>query len=146
VLAAFFLDRALTSLESAERMAMENQARAISSALQLQMAALITSRREQEIPKLARANPVSWLISKPENYLGEFERAPTGDDALGHWYFDTGRRELVYLVRRGDRFAADQSGRKEVRYHVREVYSEGTSVRHSFAGLVFAPVSSYRWP
>jgi len=140
VLAAFFLDRALVSLEAAERMAMETQARAIGSALQLQMAAMITSGRERDMTKLAQGNPIELLVTRPQNYLGERKGKPQDEDAQGHWYYDLDTGDLVYLVRRGERFAVEGNENKEVRYRVRVVREGGVVV-----GVVFQPLRPYRW-
>ena len=145
VLAAIFLDRALVSMEAAERMAMENQARMIGSALQLQMAALITSGRERDMASLARGNPLDWLQTKPPNYLGELAVAPGDDHTAGNWYYDVGSGETVYLVRRGAGFDADARGRKEVRYRVRVVHEKFGDERADVVGAVFQPVLPYRW-
>ena len=67
-LAAFFLDRALVSMEAAERMAMETQARSISAALQLQMAALITRGRTRAIADLATRARTKKLL--PDDVQG----------------------------------------------------------------------------
>jgi len=145
VLAAFFLDRALDSLEAAERMAMETQARAIGSALQLKMAAMITGGQGRDIAKLARGNPVDLLLTKPANYLGERKGAPPEERDAGNWYYDLDSGELVYLVRRGDRFAADSTGRKEVRYRVQVVHDASVPTRNEVVGVVLQPVQPYRW-
>lgn len=145
VLAAFFLDRALDNLEVAERVAMENQVRAISAGLNLQLAGLIAKGREREIARLARENPMDWLATRPENYLGEMDTEPAGEAAAGHWYFDRGSFELVYLVRRGERFVPDPAGRKRVRFQVRLVHDHRDSPAKEPVGAVFQPVVPYRW-
>ena len=145
VLAAVFLDRVQANLEAAERMAMETQARAISSALQLQMAAMITRGRGHELGSLTRTNPMDWLVAKPPNFLGELSAEPKGEEALGNWYYDQDARQLVYLVRRGESFTADAQGRKQVRYAVVAIYDESDRSRNYVAGMLFQPVEPYRW-
>ncbi len=145
VLAAFFLDRALDNLEMAERVAMENQVRAIAAGLNLQLAGLIAKGREREIARLARENPMDWLATRPENYLGEMDAEPSGEAVAGHWFFDRSTGELVYLVRRGERFVPDAAGRKRVRFQVRLVHDHRESPAKEPVGAVFQPVVPYRW-
>lgn len=144
MLSAFVIAGAKKEMETAERMAMETQARAIGNALQLRMANLIGQRREREIVQLAQDNPVRWLSAPPVNYLGALDTAPAGETALGAWYFDAPKRELVYHVRLGDRLLPDSSGRRRVRFRV-ELVRENGGDTGAVVGAVFRPVESYRW-
>jgi len=145
-LAAILFDRAQANLESAERMVMERQARDIGSALNYQVAKLVGFNQQRELDRLANANPVEWLPSKPANYLGEFGATPQGKEVAGNWFFDIETRELVYIVRRGDRFVADASGRKHVRYSVLLVTGSTNSAgTREITGARFQPVVPYVW-
>jgi prepilin-type N-terminal cleavage/methylation domain-containing protein len=145
VLIGFMADKALRNFELAEKAAMETQAMAIKSALNLQMAALITAGREREIERLIRQNPFEWLKEPPWNYLGALAGAPQGDDKAGNWYHDTGTHETVYLVRRADHFDATATGGRLVRYRVTAIYDDNAQGAKSLAGLTFSPVERYRW-
>lgn len=144
ILAATLWTNTLKDLESVERMEMEAQARAIANALQMRMVSLIAERREREIVQLESANPVQWLAAKPRNYLGELDQPPSNDSALGSWYFDGNRGELVYRVQRGKRFLPDTAGRRQVRFKVQLVADEASAGR-SVVGAVLRPVEPYQW-
>lgn len=98
-----FLERALYYQEYAEMTAMEMTVANMRSGLRYKVADLIMANRLSEIPTLADENPITWLGSKPDNYLGEYETAPQSDTA-GKWYFDRTQRELVYTVNNGRHF------------------------------------------
>lgn len=51
-----------------------------------------------ELPK--SSNPVDWVVTKPANYVGEFDSVP---DSRSVWYFDRRANELVFLFRDGRR-------------------------------------------
>lgn len=144
VLGAAVWMSAQKDMELAERMEMETQARAIGNAVQRQMTVLIAQRREREITQLAQGNPLQWLPAKPPNYLGEVKQPPAKGAALGAWYFDEGRAELVYRVRRGKRFLPDTAGQRQVRFKVELVRDDAEPVGN-VVGAVFRPVEPYRW-
>lgn len=45
-------------------------------------------------------NPLDWVATRPERYLGEVDGMP---DSTSVWYFDRGAKELVYRFRDGHR-------------------------------------------
>ena len=102
ILAAMLLKRVLFYLEAAERVAAQQVAGTLRSALNLQVARLMVKGREREIAGLAAQNPMDWLAQKPGNYRGEFY-GPTPDQiGLGNWYFDRTGKKLVYLFKNID--------------------------------------------
>lgn len=145
VLVAVLVDRTLANLELAEKTAMETQAMSIGSALNLQMAAMISAGRFGELAVLQDQNPFDWLTEKPGNYLGAFDAAPAGTRVEGNWYYDRRLREAVYLVKRGDRFTPDAAGRKRVRYQARPVQAVNAHGATEISGFTFRPVEPYRW-
>ena len=45
-------------------------------------------------------NPLDWVATRPERYLGEVDGTP---DSTSVWYYDRRARELVYRFRDGHR-------------------------------------------
>jgi prepilin-type N-terminal cleavage/methylation domain-containing protein len=143
ILGSILLTRLQNTAELAEKTSMEYTANQISSALLFEFANNVIRNNQAQNPKLAQANPMSWLAQKPSNYLGEFRDAPANSDQAGNWYYDTGDHLLVYLVRRGDNFQPDSAGQKRVRYRVKLVYDD-TEPR-SLVGMSLSPVEPYKW-
>jgi len=113
VIAAFLLDRLLSYQEYAERTAMEVTVVNMRSGLRLRTAELMTQDRLHEVGKLVNENPVRWLETPPPNYLGELAHPVPKTLVQGNWYFDTTRRELVYLPHDNRFFMAPWRDRKE---------------------------------
>lgn len=97
LIAVLLLDRLLTYQEYAERAAMELTVVNMRSGLRLHVAELMTQGRLHEVGKLINENPVRWLEAPPPNYLGELSQPAPKTLTHEIWYFDTTRRELVYL-------------------------------------------------
>jgi len=97
LVAVFLLERLLSYQEYAEKAAMELTVTNMRSGLRLQVAELMTQERLNEMGTLVKQNPVHWLETSPPNYLGELAPPVPKTLAQGNWYFDTSRRELVYL-------------------------------------------------
>lgn len=118
VLGFFLLEGIAYMQEVSEKTAEEQQAAAFEQGVQLEAASRMAGGRENEIPLLAGDNPVLWLESKPTNYLGEFSDGPPKGVKRGTWYYDISRRQLVYLVNRGEHFTSGVGGDKEIRLRV----------------------------
>ena len=128
LIAAVLLDRLLSYQEYAKTTAMEVTVVNIRSGLRLRVAELMTQDRLHEVGKLVDENPVRWLETPPPNYLGELAHPAPKTLAQGNWYFDTTRRELVYLPHDNRFFTAPWRDRKEaIRFHV-------ISVRQALGG------------
>ena len=123
ILATVLLNRLVDYQERAEKVAMEQTAGVIRSALHLQLADLIARNRAGDIPKLLNENPITWLAEKPSNYQGEYFDPTPSQIAPGNWYYDLKARQLVYLVDRGRHFLPDAAGRKAVSYELILVYN-----------------------
>jgi prepilin-type N-terminal cleavage/methylation domain-containing protein len=113
VIAVLLLDRLLSYQAYAERTAMEVTVVNMRSGLRLRVAEFMTQDRMQEIGKLVNENPVRWLETPPPNYLGELADPLPKTLEQGNWYFDTTRRELVYLPRSNRYFMALWDDRKD---------------------------------
>jgi prepilin-type N-terminal cleavage/methylation domain-containing protein len=150
-LAAVLLDRVLFYQEAAEKVAMEQMAGTLRSALHLQIADRLVKGKTRELPLLAEDNPMDWLAEQPPNYVGVRFNPKPGDVPKGDWYFDLKDKELVYIVARGSHFTPDKAGRKEVRYKVRLVYSREAQVNQGSAdekeinGVILALAEPYQW-
>ncbi|HEY6509699.1 MAG TPA: hypothetical protein VIY56_16870 [Vicinamibacterales bacterium] len=145
VLAAVLLNRLTYYQELAEKAAMESTLRAVKTGLQIRLAELIVTNRQAQAAQLETGDPVQWLDDKPPNYAGSYGAA---SDA-GSWYFDAGERQLVYVVRTGDRLIVDgdRDGR-EIRFRARLVKDRVTvagTVVESVTGVALAPVKPYEW-
>ena len=145
VLAAVLLNRLGYYQELAEKAAMESALRTIKTGLQIRLAELIVTNRQGQAAQLETEDPIRWLDDKPPNYGGPYRAAP---DA-GAWYFDAGERQLVYVVKTGDRLELD-TGRdaRELRFRTQllkdRVQLHGIGVE-SVTGVALLPLNSYRW-
>ena len=150
ILVGFLLDRALDNFELAEKTTMETQRMMMRAGMDLEVAGLITAGRERDAARLAGRNPVDWLREKPPRYLGEFAGEPPDAAATWGWYFDSNRKEIVYLVKRHAHLKPDSTGRFRVRFHV--VWRDEASVARRVGEVqrksvwpVLAPVETYTW-
>ena len=90
------------------------------SGLRYKVADLIMNNRLSEIATLVDENPVKWLASLPENYMGEFDSAPRTAIA-GRWYFDRTKHELVYTPNNRRRFVPSSGEHFKSRYRAMPV-------------------------
>jgi prepilin-type N-terminal cleavage/methylation domain-containing protein len=146
ILAGTLLSRFWFYQEQAEKAAMEQVAAALQSALDMRLGSMMVRGNLSDAGKLAKENPMDWLVRKPGNYAGEFFDPAQQAVAPGNWVFDLKSRNLIYVVDRGEFFTPGRDGVKWVRYHVNLVYDrEGDKGKQTLAGAVFEPVESYRW-
>lgn len=80
--------------QEAERLAVELTIRNINSGMELQQADRIMAGRENTLGELMAQNPVSWLRTPPDGYVGEGRC----DERLleGQWAWDVSRKTLNY--------------------------------------------------
>jgi general secretion pathway protein G len=147
ILAGMLLQRVWFYQEQAEKVAMEQVAGALQTALVLQYGKLLTHGQESEAGTLATENPLRWLMQKPPNYSGEYYAIQPATIAAGNWAFDLKSRELVYLPYHADYLDPGTDGHKWVRYHVRLEYEQARGSKHAqeLAGVIFEPVAPYQW-
>ncbi len=98
VLSAALVENLLPLLGEAERVGVERDRAAMSTAVQTEVARRAL-RGERDTAALVGSNPVDLLERGPGNYLGEFDDPDPAAKEPGSWYFDRGRGELVYRVR-----------------------------------------------
>jgi prepilin-type N-terminal cleavage/methylation domain-containing protein len=149
-LMALFMNRMAFYQEQAEKVAMEDVAGAIQSALTLQYGKLLTRGKPSDVAALAEDNPMNWLQKRPGNYAGEFYEPTSQSVEPGNWVFDLKTRDLVYLIRNADNFKPGNDGKRWVRFHVVTYYepSRLPSLQNAapeLTGLQFKPVEPYSW-
>jgi prepilin-type N-terminal cleavage/methylation domain-containing protein len=149
VLAVVLLDRMLWYQERAEKIAMESVISIVRAALHLQAAGRLVRGEGPELRVLVEENPMTWLATRPANYLGSLDRDAIAAAPVGHWYFDTADNTLVYRLRNYRYFEASEGGRPEVReVRFRTVIDYGASEDGAVAvlrSLDVRPVRPYRW-
>jgi len=121
IAAAVLLERLVYYQEVVEKLHMELTARALKSALHMEIANDLMAGRRVSVERLVQENPMEWLGQKPANYAGEITQLDPDRLQQGNWYFDRDHNELVYLVNRASHFHPDSAGYKRVRYIVRTV-------------------------
>lgn len=141
ILLGIFLNRVQYYQEQAEKTAMEGVVSSLGSALTLQYGQLITRGKAGDAVALKNANPMTWLVTPPKNYSGEFFDPVAGRIEAGNWFFDLKSRELVYVVRNRAHFKADSPGGYRVKFHV--VSPDG--VTDTTTGMRFETVTPYSW-
>ena len=145
VAAALLLNRLAYHQEMAEKAAMEAVARAVKTGLQLKLAELIATQGQAEAGILEVEDPMRWLEARPDNYGGFYA---AGIDR-GKWYFDSGKRHLVYIVNTGRRLELDTGGGPaEMRFQARLVKDRvafAGGAQESVTAVTLTPVTSYRW-
>ena len=141
------LERLQKYQELAERTAMELNLAAISVALNLKLAALVTSGRAQLIEKEAGSNPVNVLARPPKNYLGElYAPAPAGLPKAS-WHFDLRSREFVYVPNRSRYLSYPQGtepGNLRFRIVLTETNEDPDAPKEIRQPLI-ATVAPYHW-
>ena len=149
IMAGVLLNRLQVYREAAEKVTMQQTAAAIKSALQMRVASYLIAARDNDIESLRNENPVNWLQEPPQGYVGEFQGDAYARVPRGSWYFDLARRELIYVIDRGDHFEPGADGRKWVRFRVRIEYENAQtkdgSSRKVMTAATFTPTQVYLW-
>ena len=98
VLTTLLLVRLQSYQQEARHVAVERLVGTLRTSLSVRSAQLSVAKREHELLRIIDENPMSLLVHAPANYLGEYY-SPEGH-ALPEesWYFDRGRKELVYIT------------------------------------------------
>lgn len=98
----------------AEKHTMEMTIIHMRTGLREQLAGLLIAERMDEVGDLLTENPIHWLEKPPPNYLGELQNPQRSALPGNTWHFDPGRRELVYIPRRGIFNRENPAGEKTV--------------------------------
>jgi len=104
LLITVLLNRLHSYQHQAREVAVQRIVGTLRTVLNVKNAQLSVAKREHDLQQFMGANPVSWLVKPPPNYLGDYY-SPEGnalpDDS---WYFDPAKKELVYIVSKSQTF------------------------------------------
>lgn len=145
LLGTVLAERMLRYQEYAEKIAMEVTARNLQTGLRMQVADLMMSDRLHETDRLLQANPFDWLENLPPNYAGERAGSVPNDTVRGNWYFDSERREAVYVPYHRRFFEPQTPGRDSVRYRVSAVPVSQVNGSRRMEGLSLVLLTPYQW-
>ncbi|MEA3192420.1 MAG: hypothetical protein QOD26_753 [Betaproteobacteria bacterium] len=111
IAAAIFLDRLLAAMELAERAAMQETVSRVNSAINLRIAYQMLNGQLINVRAALVSNPFELAKTAPPNYRGESDKLDVARIESGSWFFDSTRRELVYMPRlKRSLITADGSG------------------------------------
>ena len=151
LLTTFAARRLLPLREEAERAAMTQVLGGLRAALTGELLALVTQGRDEEIAALAEANPMALLLEAPANYLGELHAPDPASIPLGHWWWDSATRQLVYRVRHDRRFETALATPARARFRValefedRDGDGRFDAGHERVGGARLRPVEPYAW-
>lgn len=97
MLTSLLLVRLQSYQQDAKEAAVHHLIGTLRTSLNMKTSQLFVAKREHELQQVIEENPMSWLVRAPANYLGEYY-SPEGDALpADSWYFDRGKKELVYI-------------------------------------------------
>jgi general secretion pathway protein G len=147
LLIAAALERLWPLQVDAERVAMEQVAGSLRSALGIRVAELLLKDDLAGLRALEGSNPMDQLSEAPRNYRGVLRGADPAMVESGTWYFDAANGVLVYRVRNADYFRSPAG--MQARFAVRVYYSEGLprskQVSAEPLGAQLAVMEPYQW-
>jgi general secretion pathway protein G len=147
ILAMLLLNRLLRYQEAAEKTVMETTVINMRTGLRLRIAELMVQNRMDEMARVSRENPISWLAAPPRSYAGQLDHPEWQDIRPGSWYFDNGTQELVYLPSRSKYLKPGPDGLRIIRFHVTAVTRQGEKgAAPVVEGVAITPVVPYDWP
>tara|TARA_R110002072_G_scaffold136124_2_gene278051 strand:- start:4890 stop:5525 length:636 start_codon:yes stop_codon:yes gene_type:complete len=121
----------------------------LNAATNLQMMRMIAAQEWQSAGVLEGANPMDFMLTTPGNYVGAFAGVDESTLPRRIWYFDTTRRQLVYLANDASNLYLTGNGQRtptaSVRFAMTNVYAGGTPGEGGWRGIVLAPVIPYEW-
>jgi prepilin-type N-terminal cleavage/methylation domain-containing protein len=142
VLLTALLDRLSYYQELAEKASMDYVRASVKTGLQLRMAELIATNREANLYELERDNPMRWIEGAPANYLGEYPDKPSNRS----WYYDTGKRHLVYVPGSSHHLESSQEITAELRFQPELSYeADAVSGRRRAVGVALVPTGGFKW-
>jgi type II secretory pathway pseudopilin PulG len=127
----------------AEKAAFESTLRLVKTGLQIRLAELIITNREGEARTLEQEDPTTWLSEKPATFAGDYREPPE----RGTWYFDSGSRQLIYVVNNGQSLVARESaGMQQLRFQTKLIVAPfGPQSVAKVVGVTLVPVYPYTW-
>ena len=149
LLIAAALERLWPLQVDAERVAMEQVAGSLRSALGIRVAELLLKDDVAGLRALEGSNPMDQLSELPRNYRGALRGTNPATVEGGTWYFDAANGVLVYRVRNADYFRSPAGTPAQARFAVRLYYSEGlprnTQSSAEPLGAQLAVMEPYQW-
>jgi prepilin-type N-terminal cleavage/methylation domain-containing protein len=124
ILVVVALKRMLPYIDEAERVSVIRLEGQLRSTLVMEAAKRIVRGESATITDLNGSNPVQFLLEPPKNYVGEVNAGTLQDVGPRHWYFDSGRRELVYRLGQAFVPIAGDEHRENPAFSVRVAYSD----------------------
>ena len=137
--------------EFAEQAVTEQVVGALQRALGMKFAEYLVKGDTRRIEALEASNPMDFLAQVPKNYLGALRQPKPEAIEAGHWYFDAGRRILVYQVRNGERVEGGARNPVRLRWMVRLQYEDRNGNKvfdpgfEQAVGVELVPVEPFRW-
>ncbi|PIL38986.1 type II secretion system protein [Massilia psychrophila] len=106
------------------------------STLRMKAAVVYAHGNSQEFIALTEQNPMRWLTSMPNNYLGEYYSPDIEGLESGSWYYDPGTNTLVYLMHNGN----DLKGKKIKLLKFKQILLRAESERGILASMPYSIV------
>lgn len=146
------VDRLLSLRVDAERVAVEQLAGTVRSAMGINVAATVARDGGlQNISALHRSNPMDMLAETPGTYLGELDNVDPEKIEPGSWYFDKKKRMLIYRVINSGYLETKLQGPARIRFQLQLVYTDNNRNRRydvgrdAIHGLRLQAVEPYKW-
>lgn len=143
VIAGSLLAALLYHEELAEAAVVQMTVRNIRSGLRYQIADRLVTGRTREMGQLVRANPLSWLESSPDGYVGTVRTDSVRSLPGGSWYYDIDRGEIGYVPKLSFYLVMEPTERPKIlRWRMQALRSP---TPWEVEGLMLVTVSPYRW-
>ena len=144
VVAVAGIERLIYYQERVEKAAMDATLAAIKMGLQIRLAELIVTNRQNLAAQLERENPLHWLDEPPVNSDGDSRTL----DLHGNWYFAADVHQLVYMPKNSGFLDMGPQSDGKLRFQVRLQYDviEGGGMQSKVpVGIRIVAVRPYRW-
>ncbi len=142
VLAGSLLAALLYYQELGEATVVQLTVRNIRSGMRYQIAEKLTQGRAWELARMVGANPLAWVASSPDGYVGLVRNADVRSLPKGSWFYDTDRAELGYIPKLSFHLSVARGQPTILRWQVRALKSD---VPWEVEGLMLVPVSPHEW-
>jgi len=145
------VDRLLILKIEAERTSMEQMLGVLRSAMTIEVAKHIARDNLNDLKSAEGQNPMKWLSTKPENYIGIKDEPDPADIEGYQWYFDSYNNWLVYRVGNTDYFKSSVKGPSRARFRVNLDYTDNNENGEfepeidEIHGLTLQSVEPYTW-
>jgi hypothetical protein len=114
----------------------------IRSGLRYQIADRIVQGRAWDMGELLRANPMSWVASSPDGYVGSVRNADIASLPKGSWFYDIDRAELGYVPKLTFHLAVESGEPLPLRWRMTALRFD---VPWEVEGVMLVSVNPYRW-